>query len=583
MRLRSTIVCATLFGALALVPAASAKGTAYVVGGNAAGEAAPFSIAAGGELTALTKAPAGGTPRSVAITPNSQFLYASFLGAGNPGISGYSISQAGTLTPLAGVSPLLLGAGNAPEGLAISPNGQVLYVAQQGSNSIAALAIGADGGLTPIGTTPVAGFGQGSIAVAPNGQLLYATTAAGVVSFTIGANGGLSAAGGPFPAGTGPRGIAIAPNGNSLYVSNNGSNNVTAFSVGADGALTSLGNSPTGITPATVAVSQNGAFVYITAPGSDNVSAYAIGADGALTAVPGQPFSAAPGDETFGLDAAPGSQFVYATNRVTANTTAFSVGADGALSQIAGSPFPTGVVNPEFQSIAITPNQGPTALFTGGVVGRSDRGGGGQTAEFNASSSSDSDGGSIAAYTWDFGDGSAPETTASPTISHTYTAAGDFQVTLTVTDDQGCSNQQLFTGQTADCNGSGSARMTQTVQVSATDTAPNLKLKGKKQELAKKVTVTAKTTDDTDAVAKGKLRIEKKSGKSQSYKLKKAKKSLVGGEKTKIKPKLRKKAYNKAKKVLKNGGKVTAKVNVKVTDADDDTDKDSVKVKLTKP
>jgi len=55
------------------------------------------------------------------------------------------------------------------------------------------------------------------------------------------------------------------------------------------------------------------------------------------------------------------------------------------------------------------------------------------TASFNSSGSTDNDG-SITGYAWNFGD-STNGTGASP--SHTYAAAGTYQVTLTVTDDDG--------------------------------------------------------------------------------------------------------------------------------------------------
>lgn len=57
---------------------------------------------------------------------------------------------------------------------------------------------------------------------------------------------------------------------------------------------------------------------------------------------------------------------------------------------------------------------------------------------FDGSGSSDSDpGDSVASYTFDFGDGSAPVTQSTPTITHTYSNAGEFKAKLTVTDTHG--------------------------------------------------------------------------------------------------------------------------------------------------
>jgi plastocyanin len=53
---------------------------------------------------------------------------------------------------------------------------------------------------------------------------------------------------------------------------------------------------------------------------------------------------------------------------------------------------------------------------------------------FDASGSTTSDGDTMDSYTWEFGDGTAPQTTSLPTISHAFTASGTPNVTLTVTD-----------------------------------------------------------------------------------------------------------------------------------------------------
>ncbi len=72
-----------------------------------------------------------------------------------------------------------------------------------------------------------------------------------------------------------------------------------------------------------------------------------------------------------------------------------------------------------------TPNQPPTTSFTASCTGLD--------CSFDASSSTDPDG-TVTSVTWDFGDG---QTASGPTTTHRYAADGTYQVTATVTDDDG--------------------------------------------------------------------------------------------------------------------------------------------------
>jgi PKD repeat protein len=79
---------------------------------------------------------------------------------------------------------------------------------------------------------------------------------------------------------------------------------------------------------------------------------------------------------------------------------------------------------PDWQSIP-PPNATPTASFTASCSALS--------CSFDASGSVDSDG-TIANYSWAFGDGTSG---SSQVAKHTYATAGNYTVTLTVTDDRG--------------------------------------------------------------------------------------------------------------------------------------------------
>ena len=76
------------------------------------------------------------------------------------------------------------------------------------------------------------------------------------------------------------------------------------------------------------------------------------------------------------------------------------------------------------------PNQPPTAAFTFGCNELN--------CSFNSDGSSDGDG-QIDRYQWDFGDGSGSD---ARNPQHSYAASGTYQVTLTVTDNDGASNSQ---------------------------------------------------------------------------------------------------------------------------------------------
>ena len=90
-----------------------------------------------------------------------------------------------------------------------------------------------------------------------------------------------------------------------------------------------------------------------------------------------------------------------------------------------------GTVMNEVKFYAPLANQAPTANANGPYSATT-----GNAVSLSSAGSSDSDG-SIASYSWDFGDGNS-STDANP--SHTYAASGSYTVSLIVTDNQGASS-----------------------------------------------------------------------------------------------------------------------------------------------
>ena len=104
----------------------------------------------------------------------------------------------------------------------------------------------------------------------------------------------------------------------------------------------------------------------------------------------------------------------------------------------------------QIQSLA---NQAPTAVANGTPTGINNKAP--YTVEFSSAGSVDNDCAVVNAcpglsFNWDFGDGSSPSTQADPT--HTYTAAGVYAATLTVTDSEGATDVQAVTINVADPN-----------------------------------------------------------------------------------------------------------------------------------
>jgi DNA-binding beta-propeller fold protein YncE len=207
-----------------------------------------YPIGVGGKLGTPVTINTGADAAGVAVTPNGSYVYVVNQG---DSISEYTVAANGALSLHATSAAGQL---NNPQAIAITPNGQDVYVVNPesnstpGANGIEQYTVGA-GGTLVADSTPVAATGEtpDSVAVSPNGEYVYVTDQNGVSQFTVG-SGGMLARDTPseVAAGSTPTGIAVSPDGRYAYVTNSDSNNISQYTIGSTGLLT-----PNGTLPAT--------------------------------------------------------------------------------------------------------------------------------------------------------------------------------------------------------------------------------------------------------------------------------------------------------------------------------------------
>jgi DNA-binding beta-propeller fold protein YncE len=452
--------------AAVLVPSAATASELYATN-HGLNTITPFSIGANGAVgpttCAGTSCATGQGPIGVAVSPNGRFVYAADYGAN--AISAFSIATSGSVAPIPCPG---CATGVQPFGMAVSPGGRFVFTSNFQSATVSAFSIAANGSLAPIactGTGCSTGLGPTGVAVSPNGRFLYTANESSdsVSAFSIAAGGSLSeiaCAAGCATAGS-PIGVTVSPNGQYLYAADSGSDRVSAFSIGGDGSLSPIvcAGCNTGSQPYGVAASPNGQFLYTINRGASTVSAFTIAADGSLSPIACAGTNCDTGAGPEGLAVSPSGQFLYTVSHSGA-VSGFSIAPGGSVTPIPCPGACSVGPGPDFQAVAIAPDQAPVASFTTAPAPA------GHPSRLNGSSSSASAGQKVARYDWSFGDG-ASAANAGPRPMHTYAKPGTYTVTLNVTDDAGCGTQQTFTGQTVSCNGSPAASKSAQITVPA--------------------------------------------------------------------------------------------------------------------
>ncbi|WP_037256523.1 beta-propeller fold lactonase family protein [Kibdelosporangium aridum] len=428
-----------------------------------------YTVGQGGALDPLGDPVATGAgARGIVFTPNGKYAFVVALEENT--VYPYAVASDGGL--VRNGQPVETG-GDTPVGIAMAPDGRTLYVANLLSEpfgTVTVFAVHPNGTLARRGNPVPTGFPEArNVAVSPDGRFLFVSHGVPgdvdpdvIVTFVIRPDGTLGAARPPVPIGAAGGGIGITPNGVFLYVVCLETDDVHGFRIGYDGSLTPVPGSPFPAprTPEGVAVTPDGGHLYVASvatrpvhtPEEDGVWTFSIDDKGTLHRVQSRVEA---GVGPVGISTTPDGKWLYVSNFFSNNVSGFAIEPTPVPREVAGSPFPANGIGPAFDSVAVLPNQGPTASFTA-IPGR--------TTRFDATGSRDRDG-KIARYDWDFGDGTTLRD-GGPKPEHVYDRPGVFVVKLVVTDDEGCSVRQVFTGRTALCNGSSAARASKSVVVS---------------------------------------------------------------------------------------------------------------------
>ena len=285
-----------------------------------------------GTSTSIFAAPfiIGNGPAGIVIDPSGQYLYVANQVEGT--ISQLKIdSVSGNLSEIMPRTQ----AGFSPNAMVLDSTGSTLFVANQLSNDISVFSVGSDGALKAVSTTPV-GASPTSLAFANNTLFVAVPNFSRVYEFTESSGALTPVNGSPFLISGGVASVMVDSGGKFLYVTNPSTNTISGFSIGSGGALTVIPGSPfapTGTTlptgPVFAAFDAAVTHLYVANFGSSNVSQFSIGTNGALTSLTTATVSAGTNPAFIVFD--PHGKYVFVGNSGSKNISEFTINSDATL------------------------------------------------------------------------------------------------------------------------------------------------------------------------------------------------------------------------------------------------------------
>jgi 6-phosphogluconolactonase len=329
---------------------ASAEGAVYVTTNGISGnEVKAFRRAGDGSLTPIGTFSTGGTgvggvgdpltsQAAEALSPDHELLFV--VNAGSNDVSVFRVKHDGDLK-LVDRKP---SGGAFPNSIAIGDD--AVYVLNANSSTVGIFSYNESGKLHARGTASLSPnvVGPTEVRVSPNGRWLDVTERGSntIDAFRIKEHGNLSAPIKSTSAGPAPFGFQFTPRG-VLVVSQAGSASVSSYTQSRDGALTVVSNSVSNggqAAPCWLIVDRRGRFAYSANAGGSSISGFAIGSDGTLTLITpgGKTGDLGAGGQPLDIDFGGDGRFLYVLKNGTGTVGAFAVNSDGTLTPLPDTP-----------------------------------------------------------------------------------------------------------------------------------------------------------------------------------------------------------------------------------------------------
>ena len=245
-------------------------------------------------LSFVQKISSGGV-RPISLTIYGDWLYVLNEG-GTPNITGFSIADDGTLTPIAGSTrPLIGGASADPAQVGFNATGTLLVVTEKAGNRLDTYVVDSNGVAGVPTANPSAGMTPFGFAFGAEDFLFVSEAFGGMPNMS--AVSSYDAATNMLDVVTGSLGnnqtascwVVVTNSGKTIFVSNTASGTISSYEADDGGALSLAeavaANTGAGSAPIDMALSVNSRFLYVLENGSHTVSAWQVGKGGTLESI----------------------------------------------------------------------------------------------------------------------------------------------------------------------------------------------------------------------------------------------------------------------------------------------------------